>query len=175
MFCSATITMQCHFNNHLRSLNNGILQQVNTFMEEQNYGNHRRFVKGYHYILSPLLLIGLITSLINVYRHKPYHGGFLSSILIAVLFVCAFLMTAFLRRFSLKAQDRAIRAEEGLRYFILTRKPIDSSITVKQIAALRFAPDDELIPLVERVIAENLSSDDIKKAIKNWKSDRNRV
>jgi len=144
-------------------------------MEEQNYSNHRRLVKGYHYVLIALLFIGLIASVVNILRHKPYHGGFLSSVLIALLFVCAFLMTSFLRTFPLKAQDRAIRAEEGLRYFILTRKPIDSRITIRQIAALRFAPDDELIPLVERTIAENLSPDDIKKAIKNWKSDHHRI
>ena len=144
-------------------------------MEEQNYTNHRRYVPAYHYILSSLLLIGLITSVINVCRHKPYHGGFLSSILIVLVFVCAFLIMTLFRTFSLKAQDRAVRAEEGLRYFILTRKPIDNRINIRQIAALRFAADDELIPLVERTIAENLSPDDIKKAIKNWKSDHHRV
>jgi len=80
-----------------------------------------------------------------------------------------------MRTFPIKAQDRAIRAEEGLRYFILTRKPIDSRITMQQIAALRFAPDDELLPLVDRAVVENLSPNDIKKAIKNWKSDNHRV
>jgi uncharacterized membrane protein YsdA (DUF1294 family) len=144
-------------------------------MEDQNYANHRRYAAGYHYVLSGLLVIGLIVSIINIFRHKTYQGGFVSSILIFLLFVCAALIWAFLRTFPLKAQDRAIRAEEGLRYFILTRKPIDSRITIRQVAALRFAPDDELIPLVERVIAENLSPDDIKKAIKNWKSDYHRV
>jgi len=144
-------------------------------MEDQNYTNHRRYVPAYHYVLSSLLLIGLITSVINVLRHKPYHGGFLSSILIVLVFVCAFLIMTLFRTFSLKAQDRAVRAEEGLRYFILTRKPIDNRINIRQIAALRFAADDELIPLVERTIAENLSPDDIKKAIKNWKSDHHRV
>ena len=144
-------------------------------MEDQNYTNHRRYVPAYHYVLSSLLLIGLITSVINVLRHKPYHGGFLSSILIVLVFICAFLIMTLFRTFSLKAQDRAVRAEEGLRYFILTRKPIDNRINIRQIAALRFAADDELIPLVERTIAENLSPDDIKKAIKNWKSDHHRV
>jgi hypothetical protein len=146
-----------------------------TSMKDQNYTTHRRYAPGYHYVLSSFLIVGLVISTINIFRHKPYHGGFLSSILILLLFVCASLIWAFLRTFPLKAQDRAIRAEEGLRYFILTRKPIDNMITIQQITALRFAPDDELIPLVERVINENLSPDDIKKAIKNWKSDYHRV
>jgi hypothetical protein len=146
-----------------------------SIMKDQNYATHRRYAAGYHYVLSGLLIVGLIISIVNIFRHSPGQAGFLSAVLIALLFVCAFLITAFLRTFPLKAQDRAIRAEEGLRYFILTRKPIDNSITIQQIAALRFAPDDELIPLVERVITENLSPDDIKKAIKNWKSDYHRV
>jgi len=144
-------------------------------MPAQNYLNHRRYVPAYHYVLSSLLFIGLVASLINLCRHRPYHGGFVSSILIVLLFVCASLIMTLFRTFALKAQDRAVRAEEGLRYFILTRKPIDSRINIRQIAALRFAPDDELIPLVERTIAENLSPDEIKKSVKNWRSDHHRV
>jgi len=144
-------------------------------MEEQNYSNHRRYVPAYHYVLISFLFVGLLCSVVNVFRHRPYHGGFLSSILILLLFICAFLTTSLFRTFSLKAQDRAVRAEEGLRYFILTRKPIDSRISIRQIAALRFAPDDELIPLVDRAVAEDLSPDDIKKAIRNWRSDHHRV
>ena len=49
-----------------------------------------------------------------------------------------------MRAFPMKAQDRAIRAEEGLRYFILTRQPLSRQLTIGQIAALRFAPDEEV-------------------------------
>ncbi|WP_183574514.1 DUF6526 family protein [Mucilaginibacter sp. X5P1] len=144
-------------------------------MNEQNFANHYRYAKGYHYLLSGLILIGVIASIVNVVSHSPNEGGYISDILIALLFICVALIFVFLRQFPLKAQDRAIRAEEGLRYFILTRKPIDSRITIAQIAALRFAPDDELLPLVDRAAAENLSPTDIKKAIKKWKSDTHRV
>jgi hypothetical protein len=144
-------------------------------MNEQNFANHHRYAKGYHFVLSGLILIGIIASVINVLRHSPNQGGYISTVLITLLFVCAGLIFWFMRRFPLKAQDRAIRAEEGLRYFILTRKPIDSRITIGQIAALRFAPDDELLPLVDRAVAENLSPTDIKKAIRNWKGDTHRV
>jgi len=144
-------------------------------MDGQNFANHHRYAKGYHFLLSGLILIGAISSVVNVITHSPNDGGYMSDILIALLFICTALIFVFMRQFPLKAQDRAIRAEEGLRYFILTRKPIDSRITIGQIAALRFAPDDELLPLVDRAVAENLSPTDIKKAIKNWKSDTHRV
>jgi len=143
-------------------------------MNEQNYANHPRFVKGYHFILSLLLLIGTITSLINI-KMQWSVGGFISAILIALLFICGLMLFWFVRSFPLRAQDRAIRAEENLRYFILTRKPIDSRITMQQIIALRFAPDDEFIPLVDKAANENLSQADIKKAISKWRADHHRA
>jgi hypothetical protein len=71
-----------------------------------------------------------------------------------------------------------VRLEMRLRYFILTNKKMDeleSKLSFGQIAALRFAPDDELLPLIDRTLRENLSSNAIKKSIKNWKADDMRV
>jgi len=79
------------------------------------------------------------------------------------------------RVFALKAQDRAIRAEEGLRYFILTGKPLDHRLTLGQIIALRFASDEEMPALAEKAITHGLSNDDIKKQIRVWRMDVHRV
>jgi hypothetical protein len=144
-------------------------------MTEQNFSNHRRYVKGFHIVLFSMLFIGFIIAVMNIFRHRPYDGGFVSAILIALLFICVMLAAFFARTFALKAQDRAIRAEESLRYFILKGKPLDSKLTIGQIAALRFAPDDEFLPLADKAITENLSPDDIKKAIQNWRSDTHRA
>jgi hypothetical protein len=153
----------------------GILPKIKITMIEQNYANHRRLVKGYHLILTILLLSGIIISIINVARHPPNSGGHVSSALIALLFICLFFIIWFMRAFPLKAQDRAIRAEEALRYFILTGKSLDRRLTIGQITALRFASDEEFLPLVDRSLTENLSSKDIKQAIKNWRADNHRV
>ena len=144
-------------------------------MKKQNYSNHRRWVPGYHFVLSSLLIIGTLIAGVNALRHLPNHGGFISAVLIENSFACGLLLFWYSRQFPLKVQDRAIRAEESLRYFILTRKPLDLSLTVGQIAALRFAHDEEFLPLVDRAVAEKLSPDDIKKNIKNWRSDTHRV
>ncbi len=77
----------------------------------------------------------------------------------------------FVRGFALKAQDRAIRAEEKLRYFILTGKPLSTKITTRQIVGLRFASDEEFVGLVNKSEKENLSEKEIKASIKNWKED----
>ena len=144
-------------------------------MNEQNYANHARVVKGFHLLLGSFLVIGTISSLVNIWLQWSAKDQVFSSILIALLFICGILLFIFTRTFPLKAQDRAIRAEENLRYFILTRKPLDSRITMGQVIALRFAPDDEFIVLADRAINENLSPDEIKKAIKNWRADEHRA
>ena len=140
---------------------------------EQNLKNHGKWVIGYHLIsfLAILaLIIGSIRSLINSSEENLYS----TSLLVLVAFILLF-MFYFLRAFALKAQDRAIRAEEKLRYFILTGKSLSNKITIRQIVGLRFAPDDEFPTLVDKAEKENLSEKEIKKLIKNWKADMYRV
>jgi len=144
-------------------------------MIQQNYTNHSRFVKGYHIVLSLFLILGTICSLINIYLQWAAHYDMMNSILIALLFICGLLLAAFTRQFPLKAQDRAIRAEESLRYYILTNKPLSNKVTMGQVIALRFAPDEEFTVLADRAVKENLSPVEIKKEIKNWRADHHRV
>jgi hypothetical protein len=75
----------------------------------------------------------------------------------------------------LKAQDRAIRGEENLRHFVLTGKRLDPRLTIRQIIALRFAPDDEFVALAKAAADKNLAADAIKQAVENWRADTYRV
>jgi hypothetical protein len=77
--------------------------------------------------------------------------------------------------FALKAQDRAINAEESLRYYIMTGKALPNELTISQIIALRFASDAEYLALLDRAIKDNLSNKEIKMAIQQWKGDYHRV
>jgi len=144
-------------------------------MTTQNFANHKRFSTGFHLVLGLALIIGAIVSLVNVGLQWSAHYDVLNCILIAVLFICVTMLALFSRTFALKAQDRAIRAEESLRYFIITGKSLERSLTIGQIAALRFAPDSELVVLVARTLKDNLSPDEIKKEIKEWRADTHRV
>jgi len=144
-------------------------------MNEQNYANHARYVKGFHFVLGSFLIIGAIGSVVNLWMQWAAKDEVLTAALIVLLFTCGFFTFWFSRQFAIKAQDRAIRAEENLRYFIITRKPLDSRITMGQIISLRFAPDDEFVVLVDRAINENLTPVEIKKAIKNWRADNYRA
>ena len=75
----------------------------------------------------------------------------------------------------MKVQDRAIRAEENLRHFILTGKPLDKQLTIQQIIALRYAGDEEFVRLAKRAVDEALSNDEIKREIKDWRPDHCRA
>ncbi len=142
---------------------------------KQNYANHRRHVLMYHAVLFPLLALTLIGSLVNLYKSLGDHERLYSASLIAVLSVGALMLFFFCRVFALKAQDRAIRAEENLRHFALTGKLLDAQLTIRQIIGLRFAPDGEFPELAKRAAKESLSEDSIKRAVKNWRADTYRV
>jgi hypothetical protein len=144
-------------------------------MKKQNYSNHRRWVPGYHFVLSSLLIIGTLIAAVNALRHMPNTGGFVSAVLIENAFACGLLLFWYSRQFPLKVQDRAIRAEENLRYYALTGKLLDDRLNIRQIIALRFAPDEEFLDLVDKAIKENLAPEDIKMAVKEWKADHHRA
>lgn len=144
-------------------------------MPEQNYANHRRYVPMYHVVTFGLIVLSLIGSIINLVKSLGQHAGLYSASLLVVVFIVLGLLFLFARVFALKAQDRAIRAEENLRHFVMTGKLLDSRLTIRQIIGLRFASDPEYLDLCKRAIAENLSEDAIKKAVKNWRADDYRV
>jgi len=144
-------------------------------MATQNYSNHVRYVFGFHVVLAGILFLTLIGSLVNLYKSWGIHGQFYSAALIVVLTICCGMLFNYTRVFSLKAQDRAIRAEENLRHFARTGKLLDPRLAVKQIVALRFAPDDEFVDLARKAADGNMPPDDIKRSIKNWKADDYRV
>ena len=141
---------------------------------EQNVKNHSRIVKPYHVLLFLLLIAGFIGSVVNLTMSYNTDQVYSASLLL-LLFVICLLMTWYIRAFPLKAQDRAIRAEESLRYYIITGKQLPQNLRMEQIIALRFASDAEFVKLMERSLQENLSAKEIKMAITSWKPDYDRV
>ena len=87
-------------------------------MKAQNLQNHSRYVPLYHFVSSTLLLAVLIGSFVNLYHSTSethYSAALIVALTISVIFVWY-----FVRVFALKAQDRAIRAEENFRHFIMS-------------------------------------------------------
>ena len=141
----------------------------------QTYATHRRVLPSFHIFLFGLIVLTFIGSCVNLYHSLGDHQRLYSASLILVLTVAMVMLFFFSRLFALKAQDRAIRAEEQLRHYILTATRLDPRLTVRQIVGLRFASDDEFVALAARAASENLSEDAIKKAIKTWRPDTYRA
>ena len=144
-------------------------------MEPQNCANHRRFVPLYHFVLFGAIVLTMIGSLVNFYHSVGDHQRIYSASLIVAILFCLLLLFFFGRVFPLRAQDRAIRAEENLRHFALSGKLLDPRLTIRQIVGLRFASDEEFVALAQKAAAENLSEDVIKRTVKHWRADTYRV
>jgi len=144
-------------------------------METQNYANHTRLVTAYHKVLFPLLVLTLIGSCANLYQSIGDHQRLYSASLITVMVVCFLILFLLARIFALKAQDRAIRAEENLRHYVLTGKLLDPRLTVRQIVGLRFASDEEFPGLARQAAESGTSEKEIKQSVRNWRADHYRV
>ena len=142
-------------------------------MSEQNFKNHSRLVPLYHYVAGILIILGFGGSIVNL-LHADAHTHYSAALLVVAFFILI-LIFWYARAFALKAQDRAIRAEENFRHFILTGKPFDSKLRMGQIIALRFASDQEMPALAKKAVEENLSQKQIKESVTNWRADYNRA
>ena len=141
--------------------------------KKQTYKNHVHYVPLYHYLtfFAMFILVGGA-----VYNLITCETDQLAQSLLQLLLVLSLISVSFHNRsFALKAQDRAVRAEENFRYFVLTGNPLPGRLSLDRIIALRFASDEELVSLVERTLKDDLSPEEIKQAVKNWKADYDRA
>jgi hypothetical protein len=144
-------------------------------MQEQKYANHRRFVPLYHIVTFLALVLTIIGACVNLANAFGDNSRLYNASLILVLSVVVFSIYVYARVFALRAQDRAIRAEENFRHFLLTGKPLDPKLTLRQIVGLRFASDEEFTALAARALKENLTEDQVKREVKHWRADHDRA
>jgi uncharacterized membrane protein (DUF485 family) len=139
--------------------------------EQQNYSNHVRWVPLFHFFVLPVLLANFFTSVFR-WRFLGFSWGWLIGMLTAL---ALFILAVFARTFALKVQDRVIRIEERQRCERLLPAELKSrieEITPGQFVALRFASDDELPGLVNKVLTGKISdTKTIKQMVKNWRGD----
>ena len=142
-------------------------------MANQNHGNHARYIPLWHFITSAAILALLVGSIINLV-HSAKENVYSASLLVLVSIILLSIFW-YARWFALRAQDRAIRAEENLRHFALTGKLLDSRLRLGQIIALRFAGDEQFVSLAKKAAEEGIRSGEIKKNIVEWRADYHRV
>ncbi len=144
-------------------------------MADQNFKNHTKLVPAFHFFVLPVLVINFGTQL-----YLWIKLGFILLHFFTVLLAAALLLgILYGRLFALSVQDRLIRLEEQLRYERVLPEELRwraDELTVSQFVSLRFASDDELPLLVQKVLDEKLTERKaIKQLIKNWKPDNLRA
>jgi hypothetical protein len=144
-------------------------------MADQSFKNHTRFVPAFHFFVLPVLVINLGTQL-----YWWIKLGFIPLHFFTVLLALALLLgILYGRLFALSVQDRLIRLEEQIRYERVLPEELRwraDELTVNQFVSLRFASDDELSLLVQKVLDERLTvRKTIKQLVRNWKPDNFRA
>ena len=134
-------------------------------METQNYGNHvhRPAAWAAGVLLSLLALLLLIWSAVRAFSLQA-----VALVVLSLALVVAFVVA---RLFALRLQDRIIRLEMQVRLSHLGRGGDMTRLSLRQLIALRFASDAELPGLIDRALTENLTPDQIKRAIAAWQGD----
>ncbi|HWB27788.1 MAG TPA: DUF6526 family protein [Chitinophagaceae bacterium] len=145
-------------------------------MAQQSYKNHAKYYPLHHFIFYPVILAGMGISLWYYVKYPHLHPVWLA--LAAIFFILGWLSYMLRQHYGLGNQNRIVRLEMRLRYYILTQQrfeALEQKLSFGQIAALRFAGDEELPALIKRALDENLSPDAIKRSIANWQADEMRV
>ena len=141
-------------------------------MAAQSYESHV-----YHpvptYVASGFTLLAIFL----LYAHL--HLGWRSEELaFTSLAMAVFVLISISRLYTVALQDRIIMLEMKVRCAEVLPAGQDANLaklSKKQMAALRFAPDEELGSLLERAVRENLSPKDIKASIRTWRPDPHRT
>jgi hypothetical protein len=136
----------------------------------QSFKNHRRLNPAHHLVAAPLASAAAIWSLVGFIKAPSGNSA-----LLAVMGLGLAATALVARQQAVMVQNRLIRLEMTLRF--PRALPADlaartAELSLRQVIALRFAPDAELPDLVRRTLAgEFASPTDIKRAIRNWQSD----
>jgi hypothetical protein len=144
-------------------------------MEKQSFKNHIRYYVPHHFVYYPIIMLFLAFSVYFIFTSEDKLIWTFICAIFVVLFCLAFMLR---QHYALTLQNRMVRLELRYRYFSLTGKRLEDfekQLKEDQLFALRFAPDEELIELIDRTLLENLSGTEIKKAIIHWKGDYERV
>lgn len=145
-------------------------------MKQQSFHNHSRYYTPHHFVFYPLLLLMLILIAIANRDLPEYKWVWL--MMGAIVLLIGWLSFMMRQHYALTLQNRVVVLEMRLRYYQLTQRPFDAiemQLSFGQVAALRFASDEELLSLIDKTLSEKLTAAAIKGQIKKWKPDHMRV
>lgn len=96
---------------------------------------------------------------------------------LVLLGIAVLVLSGVARIYIVRLQDRIIRTEMRMRLAALapSRAADLERLSMPQLVALRFASDAEVVALMGRALAEDLSNAQIKQAVKEWVPDYHRT
>jgi hypothetical protein len=136
----------------------------------QTFANHRH--RDRLWLLTALCAVVAFALTVLLLLRVP---GSINALALLLITLSVLGLTVMIRRYATRLQDRIIRLEMRIRLAALGRAADVDRLTVRQLVALRFASDAEIGPLLDRAISENLTPDQIKRAVTNWQADRLRT
>lgn len=152
-----------------------LLEKISN-MKTQQYKNHVRYYAQHHFIFYPVIGLLLFIGIRGAWLAAA--NQWLWIMVTSLTVIIGWLSFMMRQRYALTCQNRIVRLELRLRYYQLTQQRLESiedQLSFKQLSALRFAPDKEFVPLIQRTLNEGLSPDAIKQTIKDWLPDTMRV
>lgn len=141
-------------------------------MAEQSFQSHTHHPRAV-YVASLFWLIALV-----LWIGQTFFGWDATVWILAAILIAVAPLVAISRWYIVRLQDRIIMLEVKVRAAELLASGQDAllvKLSPKQIAALRFASDEEFGPLLERTARENLSPSEIKASIRTWRPDYHRT
>lgn len=144
----------------------------------QNYDNHVMIPKSFLVVVMVFLVAAILTT-IGLVKTGTVVGTCCIGTAVLLNAVAAIFSLFILRNYAVKLQDRIIRTEMRLRLAAVLPDELAvaaKSLTTKQLIGLRFASDEELPDLTRTVLDDKIEKTDaIKKLVKNWQPDYERV
>jgi predicted phage-related endonuclease len=143
-------------------------------MPTQNYASHRHNPK-----MTGIAFMFFVIAAVSFGLRWFYIGGrYTMAIGLAGILGAIFMLLSISRVYTTKLQDRIIKLEMRLRAATLlgpAQQAALGRLSKQQLVALRFASDEELASLIERAEREQMTADQIKRAIVNWVPDWDRT
>jgi hypothetical protein len=143
-------------------------------VKTQSYRNHVH--RPIATVVGGLFVLVALVSFAMRWFEVGGRAAFAAGLLALVGAVIALLITS--RTYITRLQDRIIRLEmrvRGASLLTADEQRLLGQLTIKQVAALRFASDAELPALLERAVREKLTPADIKRAVTVWTPDFDRT
>ena len=143
-------------------------------MAMQTYATHRHNPRltGIGFLFALIAIVACVLAAFDVAETVMLEVSFAA--VIGAIVVLLLISRVYITRL----QDRIIKLEMKVRAAQLLSAPQQTALSrlaTPQVVALRFASDEELPALLGRAEHEQLTPDQIKRAIKNWVPDLDRT